>query len=180
MLLGLITDRMALWLMIVLGGILAWHFVNLFRLQRWLRHRAHEDPPDIGGVWGDVIAVINRIYRRKQFHRARVTALLREFRRMTTAMPEGAVLLGPELRHPVECPDAALGPAGKAADSDPVAAWAAVSDPKEAADSGRAVAWAAALAGKRAARVAAPAAIVAVECRPAVPRERACRRASIS
>ncbi len=94
-LLGLVTDRMALWLTIVLGGVLAWQFVNLFRLQRWLRHRAHEDPPDIGGVWGDVIAVINRIYRRKQFHKRRVMQQFREFRRLSAALPDGAVLLSP-------------------------------------------------------------------------------------
>ena len=35
---------MALWLTIVLGGILAWQFVNLFRLQRWLKHRAPRGP----------------------------------------------------------------------------------------------------------------------------------------
>ena len=92
-LLGLITGRMALWLTIVLGGILAWQFVNLFRLQRWLRHRAQEDPPDIGGVWGDVIAVINRIYRRKQFHKRRVTQQFREFRRLSAALPDGVLLL---------------------------------------------------------------------------------------
>jgi two-component system phosphate regulon sensor histidine kinase PhoR len=99
-LLGLITDRMALWLAIVLGGILAWQFVNLFRLQSWLRHRAHEDPPDIGGVWGDVIAVINRIYRRKQFHKRRVMQQFREFRRLSAALPDGVVLLseGREIR----------------------------------------------------------------------------------
>ncbi len=91
---------MALWLTIVLGGILAWQFVNLFRLQRWLRHRAHEDPPDIGGVWGDVIAVINRIYRRKQFHKRRVMQQFREFRRLSAALPDGVVLLsqGREIR----------------------------------------------------------------------------------
>ena len=92
-LLGLITGRMALWLTIVLGGVLAWQFVNLFRVQRWLKHRAHEDPPDIGGVWGDVIAIINRIYRRKQFHKRRVTQQFREFRRLSAALPDGVVLL---------------------------------------------------------------------------------------
>src|SRR5688500_11009182 len=99
-LLGLITDRMALWLTIVLGGTLAWQFVNLFRLQSWLRHRAHEDPPDIGGVWGDVIAVINRIYRRKQFHKRRVIRQFRQFRRLSAALPDGVVLLsaGREIR----------------------------------------------------------------------------------
>ena len=91
--LGLVTGRMALWITIVLGGVLAWQFVNLFRLQRWLRHRAHENPPDIGGVWGDVIAVINRIYRRKQFHKRRVTQQFREFRRLSAALPDGVVLL---------------------------------------------------------------------------------------
>ena len=92
-LVGLITGELALWLTIVLGGILAWQFVNLFRLQRWLKLRAHEDPPDIGGVWGDVIAIINRIYRRKQFHKRRVTQQLREFRRLSAALPDGVVLL---------------------------------------------------------------------------------------
>ncbi len=99
-LIGLITGDMALWLTIVLGGILAWQFFNLFRLQRWLKLRAHEDPPDIGGVWGDVIAIINRIYRRKQFHKRRVTQQFREFRRLSAALPDGVVLLsaGKEIR----------------------------------------------------------------------------------
>ncbi len=92
-LLGLFTGRMATWLTVVLGSVLAWQFVNLFRLQRWLRHRAQEDPPDIGGVWGDVIAIINRIYRRKQFHKRRVTQQFREFRRLSAALPDGVVLL---------------------------------------------------------------------------------------
>jgi two-component system phosphate regulon sensor histidine kinase PhoR len=92
-LIGLVTGDMALWLTIVLGGILAWQFSNLFRLQRWLKLRSHEDPPDIGGVWGDVIAIINRIYRRKQFHKRRVTQQFREFRRLSAALPDGVVLL---------------------------------------------------------------------------------------
>src|SRR5687768_12868379 len=98
--LGLVTDRMALWLTIVLGGILAWQYANLFRLQSWLRHRAHEDPPDIGGVWGDVVAIVNRIYRRKQFHKRRVIRQFRQFRRLSAALPDGVVLLsaGREIR----------------------------------------------------------------------------------
>ena len=80
--LGLISGRIGLWLTIVLGGLLAWQLVNLFRLQRWLQHRSEEVPPDLGGVWGDVVALIGRIYRRKQFHKRRVTQLFREFRRL--------------------------------------------------------------------------------------------------
>jgi two-component system phosphate regulon sensor histidine kinase PhoR len=96
-LLGLIFGHVGRWMTGVLGGVLAWQFINLFRLQRWLKHRAHEDPPDIGGVWGDVIAVINRIYRRKQFHKRRVTQQFREFRRLSAALPDGVVLLSQNL-----------------------------------------------------------------------------------
>jgi two-component system phosphate regulon sensor histidine kinase PhoR len=97
---GLLTGNMELCLTIVLGGILAWQFYNLFRLQRWLKLRAHEDPPDIGGVWGEVITIISRIYRRKQFHKRRVTQQFREFRRLSAALPDGVVLLseGREIR----------------------------------------------------------------------------------
>lgn len=93
--LGLVFGQIGLWLTIVLGGLLTWQLVNLFRLQRWLRYRSQEDPPDIGGIWGDVVALIGRIYRRKQFHKRRVTQLFREFRRLTAALPDGVVLLSP-------------------------------------------------------------------------------------
>jgi two-component system phosphate regulon sensor histidine kinase PhoR len=92
-LIGLATGRMALWIAIVLGGMLAWQFVSLFRLHRWLRHRADQDPPEIGGLWGDVIGIVHRIQRRKQFHKRRVTQQLREFRRLSAALPDGVVLL---------------------------------------------------------------------------------------
>ncbi|HKE96194.1 MAG TPA: phosphate regulon sensor histidine kinase PhoR [Povalibacter sp.] len=65
-------------------------------LERWLRRRRFEAPPDVSGPWGEVIAIIDRIYRRKNYHRAQVTGLLREFRRLTSAMPDGAILLGSE------------------------------------------------------------------------------------
>lgn len=96
LLVGLVARRPALMLALTLAGLLGFQLWNLLRLDRWLRHRRMEDPPDIDGAWGEIVAVIDRIYRRKQFHKIQVTGLLREFRRLTTAMPEGAILLGPE------------------------------------------------------------------------------------
>jgi two-component system phosphate regulon sensor histidine kinase PhoR len=68
---------------------------NLLRMDRWLAEHAAVRPPDMRGLWGEVVAVVSRIHRRKVFHKRRVLALLREFRRMTSAMPDGAILLGP-------------------------------------------------------------------------------------
>ena len=91
--LGLIFGRIWLWVTVVLGGLLCLQLANLYRLQRWLRHRSQQHPPDFGGVWGDVISQIGRIYRRKQFHKRRVVQLFREFRRLSAALPDGVVLL---------------------------------------------------------------------------------------
>ncbi len=96
LLVGLILGHVALVLAIVLGVYLLIQFWNLLRVERGLTHRRIESPPDVSGPWGEVIAIIDRIYRRKNYHRAQVTGLMREFRRLTTAMPEGAILLGPE------------------------------------------------------------------------------------
>src|SRR5262245_24563801 len=71
------------------------HGVNLLRLDRWLRARATRPAPHFGGLWGELVAIVDRLYRRKVYHKRRTLALLREFRRMTTAMPDGAILLGP-------------------------------------------------------------------------------------
>ncbi len=95
-LLGLITGRMALCFALVLGIYAFVQHWNLSRVERWLRFRRVQPPPDINGPWGEVVAIVSRIYRRKQYHRSRVIELLREFRRLTSAMPEGGVLLGPE------------------------------------------------------------------------------------
>jgi two-component system phosphate regulon sensor histidine kinase PhoR len=95
-LVGLIFGRVAFTLAIVLAVALGIQLRNFLRVDRWVRRRRLEDPPDIDGPWGELVAIIDRIYRRKQYHKLQVTGLLREFRRLTTAMPEGAVLLGPE------------------------------------------------------------------------------------
>jgi two-component system phosphate regulon sensor histidine kinase PhoR len=90
---GLMIGHVTAALAGVLAIYLAFQLRNLLLLDRWLRFRRVLIPPDMSGPWGDVLATISRIYRRKQFHKQRVLRLLREFRRLTSAMPDGAVLL---------------------------------------------------------------------------------------
>src|SRR6204780_4662140 len=72
---------------------LAWVLANLFRLEWWLRHRSFADPPDVGGVWGEIIAQIVRLHRRKRFHKQRFVQLMRQLQRSTAALPNGVVIL---------------------------------------------------------------------------------------
>src|ERR1700756_5337358 len=72
---------------------LAWVLVSAFRLEWWLRHRSYADPPDTGGVWGEIIAQIVRLHRRKRFHKQRFVQLMRQLQRSTAALPNGVVIL---------------------------------------------------------------------------------------
>src|SRR5215470_16929449 len=83
------------WLGLAIALILhlAWVLVHLFRLEWWLRHRSYADPPDVGGVWGEIIAQIVRLHRRKRFHKQRFVQLMRQLQRSTAALPDGVVIL---------------------------------------------------------------------------------------
>src|SRR5437588_8466002 len=72
---------------------LVWVLVYLFRLEWWLRHRSYAEPPDVGGVWGEIIAQIVRLHRRKRFHKQRFVQLMRQLQHSTAALPNGVVIL---------------------------------------------------------------------------------------
>jgi len=64
--------------------------------QRWLRGFNNAAPPDAGGAWGELIGLVARLQRRKQYHKRRLMRLLRELRRSTAAIPDGVVVLNPQ------------------------------------------------------------------------------------
>jgi len=79
---------LAIYLLLQLSGLL--------RVLRWLRRDEPTLAPEMTGPWGDLVARIVRLYRRKQFHKQRLLRLLRELRRSTAAMPDGVVVLNPQ------------------------------------------------------------------------------------
>jgi two-component system, OmpR family, phosphate regulon sensor histidine kinase PhoR len=91
--LGLVVGPAWLWVLVAACLYLAWQLLNLYRLDRWLRLRSQLDPPNIGGVWGDIIGQVVRLHRRKQFHKQRLVQLFRELRRSTAALPDGVIIL---------------------------------------------------------------------------------------
>lgn len=81
------------WLVVLVCSYAVWQFVNLSRLDRWLRARPKTRPPRLGGIWEHIVAQIERLNRRKRFHKQRVLQLLRELRRSTAALPDGVIIL---------------------------------------------------------------------------------------
>ncbi|MFT3905533.1 MAG: phosphate regulon sensor histidine kinase PhoR [Steroidobacteraceae bacterium] len=88
----------SVWLGVALGLCVALvlQLINLIRTIRWLRGDDVEAAPDFPGLWGDLIAMVVRLYRRKQRHKTRLLRLLRELRRSTSALPDGVVVLTPQ------------------------------------------------------------------------------------
>ena len=93
LLLGWVFGNVWFGLALALALHLGWHLANLFRLEWWLRHRSYADPPDVGGVFGEIIAQIVRLHRRKRFHKQRFVQLMRQLQRSTAALPNGVVIL---------------------------------------------------------------------------------------
>src|SRR6202522_347594 len=81
---------------VVLAIALGLQLLHLLRVLRWLQADQTELAPEQPGPWGHLIAMIVRLYRRKQFHKQRLLRLLRELRRSTAAMPDGVVVLNPQ------------------------------------------------------------------------------------
>ena len=91
--LGLLIGPVWLWVLAAACLYLGWQLVTLYRLDRWLRLRSQLDPPNLGGIWGDIVAQVVRLHRRKQFHKQRLIQLFRELRRSTAALPDGVIIL---------------------------------------------------------------------------------------
>lgn len=94
--LGWLAGSVWLGISAAFGVYLAWNLWQLRALHFWLQHRSIADPPDAMGLWGDVVAQVVRLHRRKRFHKEKLTRLFRELRRSTAAMPDGVVMLDPQ------------------------------------------------------------------------------------
>ncbi len=92
-LLGWMLGRFLAGVTLALAAMLAWQLLNLYWLDYWLKDRSGRDPPDSSGLWGDVVARVVRLHRRKRFHKQRLLDVFRELRHSTAAMPDGVVIL---------------------------------------------------------------------------------------
>jgi two-component system phosphate regulon sensor histidine kinase PhoR len=93
---GLLIGPIWAWILAAACLYLGWQLVTLYRLDRWLRLRSQIDPPEVGGIWGDIVGNVVRLHRRKQYHKQRLVQLYRELRQSTAALPDGVIILSPQ------------------------------------------------------------------------------------
>jgi len=93
LLIGWWQGNAVLYLVLALLGYLLWHLWHLARFEQWIKSGAQEDAPDLGGVWGELVSIIIHIKRKSRQRKQRYKTLLREFRKSTSVLPDGTVLL---------------------------------------------------------------------------------------
>jgi len=68
------------------------------KIAEWLRHNNVQDPPDLSGIWGDLINRMRRILNEQRRQTQTEQQRLQDFLLAIQASPNGVVLLDPEGR----------------------------------------------------------------------------------
>jgi two-component system phosphate regulon sensor histidine kinase PhoR len=80
---------------LMLAFYLLFHVRQLSRLRVWLDQPKRVDLPTLSGVWGEVYDGLLTLQKRNRKRKKRLAAILAEFQASTEALPDGAVVLGP-------------------------------------------------------------------------------------
>jgi len=91
--LGLLTGWWLLVLLLALLAALVWDWVNLWRLEHWLRLGRKLDPPKSVGLWGQVFDGLYRMRKRSRDRDKRRRNVVRNYRDSVKAMPDATVVL---------------------------------------------------------------------------------------
>lgn len=92
-LLGLLFDRITVFVLVALSLYVFWHSYNIWRLARWLSKDKKYTPPLASGIWGAIFDEIYRLLKRQRKRNKRFSELLKRFRESTNAMPDGVVIM---------------------------------------------------------------------------------------
>jgi two-component system phosphate regulon sensor histidine kinase PhoR len=90
---GALYGQVLLGMLIAVLGLLAWHILQLFRLERWLRTGKSVDLPPGNGVWPRVFADIWLVQKRAARTRNNWRRLSKELRNSAKAFPDGGIIL---------------------------------------------------------------------------------------
>ena len=90
---GLLQGDVELYVLLALCGYLLWHLWNLYRFEAWIKAGAKVDTPDLPAIWGELVSYIIRLKQRSRERKRRYKSLIKEFRKSSAALPDGAVVL---------------------------------------------------------------------------------------
>lgn len=90
---GFANGHILLTLLIGGGLYMAWTLMKILRLYQWLEKGGKGQPPEAGGVWGDISNQLYRLQKRNELAKNNFRALLIRLRKVTNALDEGLIVL---------------------------------------------------------------------------------------
>ncbi len=97
LLFGVLSGVWWLPILIGLGGFIAWHLLQMYKMEEWL-HGIARNERDLAGIWQYTAAYIRRIRNRGRQRKKRISRLLHRFYDTLEAMPDATVILKDDLR----------------------------------------------------------------------------------
>ncbi len=75
---------------------IAWNLRQLHRLQRWLADPAYDEPPQAGGIWGEVLDAIHRRQRQYKEEHIRLQRVVDYLRDSFASIADAVVMIDPD------------------------------------------------------------------------------------
>ncbi|WP_395344857.1 phosphate regulon sensor histidine kinase PhoR [Ningiella sp. W23] len=98
MIVGAYIDDVSLALLCLLGGLLAYNYVHLYRLTKWLWQSRTMSPPSAPGIWHHIYEGIYFLQRRNRTKRKNLGELVKRFREGSEALPDAVVVIDNQAR----------------------------------------------------------------------------------
>ena len=94
LLVGLVTQQVAICLLSGLVLFLFWNYRILKQLHSWLQRRGSSDPPELPGIIDDICREIEYLRERHKQRKDKLAGFLRRFQDATAALPDAVIILG--------------------------------------------------------------------------------------
>jgi two-component system, OmpR family, phosphate regulon sensor histidine kinase PhoR len=91
---GWLFDHALAGLAVALLLLLLLQIRNLIWLRAWLQHPKRYELPEPAGLWGEVFDGLLELQRKNRKRKKKLATMLAEFQASTSALPDGAVVLG--------------------------------------------------------------------------------------
>jgi two-component system phosphate regulon sensor histidine kinase PhoR len=92
---GALYGQILLGMLVALLGLLAWHILQLFRLEYWLRTGESVGLSQGDGLWPRIFAGVQFSHERARRARKNWRMLVKELRNSAKAFPDGGIILNP-------------------------------------------------------------------------------------
>ncbi len=90
---GLLSHKLSWLLLLGMSYYIITMLYQMRRLNQWLLYTSHEEPPEAGGIWGEIFDNIHHLQRHQQIETKNLQAVIRRIQEITSALKDGIIIL---------------------------------------------------------------------------------------